>query len=72
MRYTMRDSLERVREGERGARVLLNRRHREMMGLGSGYRGMAVHTWAHSTGTTKCPNQITTKIIRIWEVSSGN
>lgn len=43
-----------------------------MMGLGSGYRGMAVHTWAHSTGTTKCPNQITTKIIRIWEVSSGN
>lgn len=72
MRYTMRDSLERVREGERGARVLLNRRHREMMGLGSGYRGMAVHTWAHSTGTTKRPNQITTKIIRIWEVSSGN
>lgn len=55
MRYTMRDSLERVREGERGARVLLNRRHREMMGLGSGYRGMAVHTWAHSTGTTITP-----------------
>lgn len=72
MRYTMRDSLERVREGERGARVLLNRRHREMMGLGSGYRGMAVHTWAHSTGTTKGPNQITTKIIRIWEVRSGS
>lgn len=58
-----------TREGQgREKGVLLNKRHRDMMGLGSGYGGMTVHTWAHSTGT----NQITTKIIRIWGVSSGN
>lgn len=45
-----------TREGQgREKGVLLNKRHTDTMGLGSGYGGMAVHTWAHSTGTTKAP-----------------
>lgn len=48
-----------------GARVLLSKRHREMMGLGSGYEVGLFTPVLIQLDQQKHLNQITTKILRI-------